>query len=80
MAKVKMTIEKAQKHLKYAREHLKYWQEAYVDVCRDKNRTLDIKLHLAEGYETIRDMKKAEAIAEMKEAKVRIARFERITR
>ena len=76
-----MTKAKAQKHLNYARESLKFWQEAYVDVCRDKNRALDIKgLYLAEGYETIRDMKKAEAIAEMKEAKVRIARFERITR
>lgn len=76
-----MTKTKAQKHLNYAREDLKFWQEAYVDVCRNKNRMLDIKgLYLAEGYETLRDMKKAEAIAEMKEAKVRIARFERITR
>lgn len=74
-----MTKAKAQKHLTYARESLEFWKEAYLDACRDKNTIMDVKgLYLAEGYETLREMKKAEAIAEINDAKVRIAKFERI--
>ena len=76
-----MTKAKAIKHLGYARESLVFWQEAYVNACRDKNRMMDIKgLYLAEGFETLREMKKAEAVAEMNDAKARIAKFERIAK
>lgn len=76
-----MTKAKAEKHLRYAIESREFWREAYLEACRCKNTMMDIKgLYLAEGYETLREMKKAEAIAEIKDANNRIAKFERIVR
>ena len=74
-----MTKAKAEKHLKYAKESLEFWREAYVSACRDKSSIMDVKsLYLAEGYETLREMKKAEAIAEINDAKRRMAKAQRI--
>lgn len=74
-----MTKAKAEKHLKYAKESLEFWREAYVSACRDKNPTMDIKgLYLADGFETLREMKKADAIAEINDAKRRMANAQRI--
>lgn len=76
-----MTKTKALKHLGYAIESREFWRAAYVDACRNKNNLMDVKgLYLAEGYETLREMKKAEARAEIKDANERIARFQRIAR
>lgn len=74
-----MTKAKAEKHLRYAKEHLDFWREAYVNACRDKNPIMDLKdSFLADGYETLREMKKAEAIAEINDAKRRMAKAQRI--
>lgn len=76
-----MTKAKAIKHLGYARESLIFWREAYVDACRDKNSMMDIKgLYLAGDHKTLREAKKAEAIENMADAKVRISKYERIAK
>lgn len=74
-----MTKAKAQKHLRYAKESLEFWRGAYVDACRDQNKIMDIPgLYLAGDYRTLREAKKAEAIAEINDAKRRIAKAQRI--
>ncbi len=74
-----MTKAKAEKHLRYAKEDLEFWRGAYVDACRDNNRIMDVQgLYLAGNYRTLREAKKAEAIAEINEAKRRIAKAQRI--
>lgn len=74
-----MTKAKAEKHLRYAKEDLEFWRGAYVNACRDNNRIMDIQgLYLAGDYRTLREAKKAEAIAEINEAKRRIAKAQRI--
>lgn len=76
-----MTKEKAKKHLGYAQESLEFWREQYVNACRDKNSIMDIKgLYLAGDHTTLREAKKAEAIAEINEAKQKIAKFQRIAK
>lgn len=73
-----MTKAKAKKHLKYATEDLEFWREVYVNACRDKNPIMDMQGYLAGNYATIREAKKAEAIAEINDAKRRIANMQRI--
>lgn len=78
-----MTRAKAIKKISNARENLKFWQDAYIDACRSTNPMMDTKssyLAVKEGYKTIREAKKAEAVANMNEAKEVIARMERIAR
>ena len=76
-----MTKAKARKHLAYAIESREFWREAYVEACRSKNSTMDTKgLYIAEKYATLRELKKAEAIVEIREANERIAKFERIVK
>ena len=73
-----MTKEKARKHLRYAQESLDFWREKYVEACRDKNSIMDVSgLYLAGDYRTLREMKKAEAIAEINDAKQRKAKAQR---
>lgn len=77
-----------EKRIKKAIKHLAYWTESladarynYVLACRNKNSMMDVQsLYLAsvDGYNTLREMKKAEAIEDMKYAKERIAHFQRI--
>lgn len=74
-----MTKAKAQKHLNNARETLEFWKEQYIDACRETSTAMDIRLHYLDEH-TIREQKKLDAIAEMNNAKIRIARFERIVR
>lgn len=76
-----MTKEKARKHLEYAKESLEFWREQYVNACRDKNSIMDVKgLYLAGDHTTLREEKKADAIANINEAKQRIAKFQRISK
>lgn len=77
-----------EKRFKKAVKHLAYWKESlanarnnYIEACRSKNPMMDIKsLYLAteNGYDTLREVEKAEAIEDMKYAKERIAHFQRI--
>lgn len=73
-----MTKAKAMKHLANARESLAFWREAYVDVCRDQNPTLD--LYSMFFHRTLREEKKADYIKQIAETKARISRLERIAR
>ena len=76
-----MTREKARKHLRYAQESLEFWREKYVEACRDKNSLMDVEgLYLAGDHRTIREAKKAEAIAEINDAKRRMAKAQRIAK
>ena len=74
-----MTRAKAQKHLDRARETFEFWKDQYLYACRETSTAMDIRLHYLDKH-TIREQKKLEAIEEMNDAKVRIARFERIVR
>ena len=72
-----MTRVKAQKHLRYATESLEFWREKYVEACREKSSVMDVKYSIYDGR-TLREVKKAEAIAEINDAKRRIANAQRI--
>lgn len=70
---------KALKQLGYAKDSLEFWREAYVEAKRDPRSLMDTKLAMYDGA-TPREAKIAEAIQEIKEAKARIAHFERMVR
>ena len=74
-----MKKSKAVKYLGYARESLEFWREAYVAAKRDTRSLMDTKLNMYGGA-TPREVKIAEAMQEIKEAKARIAHFERMVR
>ncbi len=71
---------KAIKHVNFYREDLKFWQDWYVDACRSKISTMDVRLHHLYDGKTAREYMKQEAIEHMNEAKEKIARYERIAR
>lgn len=67
---------KAQKHLKHSREHLDYLRESYVAVLRDPAwKALNGDSVSGRNYfkERLAEIRK-----EMEEAKIRIAKFERV--
>ena len=68
---------KARKHLINARESLEFWHEAYVENERNKCETLDCKLNYFDGN-TIREERRKDILNCIKDAKERIAKFERI--
>lgn len=72
-----MTKEKAERRLRNWRNHLEFWQEAYVENERDNNELLDI---IHRDRMTIRELNRTESIQNMNEAKVQIARFERMVK
>ena len=68
--------EKARKHLINARESLEFWREVYVNNERDNNPSMDLKFHSIGA--TIREDKRKDILNCIKDAKERIAKFERI--
>ena len=69
---------RAEKHLRRAHENLQYWREAYVETMRDPNwRRLDTN---SIGGRNYFEERLAEIRENMEEAKVRVAKFERIVR
>lgn len=72
-----MTKAKAKKRLKYAIESLEFWREEYVKNERDKNTILDIRSSML-SKKTNREELREEALANIKEAKDRIAELQRI--
>jgi hypothetical protein len=77
-----------EKRLRMAKQKLSYWEGVltdartdYVEACRCDNVFMDVEsfyLATVDGYNTLREERKGEAIEEMKRAKERIARFQRI--
>lgn len=70
-----MTKAKAERRLKSWRNHLNYWREAYVENERDTNTILDIRKW---NGKTTREEQREEYISNINEAKMYIAKFERI--